>query len=111
MNDAAWERLTDMLDLKFGLSSHGRRDEELEDDHSLKRHIQYVCWTMHGTEFKAERVEGPALIERKTLGSRRAGSEVRFQNIYDPNETSRSTHFYRKNGADWEAIDAEELAL
>lgn len=111
MNDSAWDRLTDVIDMKFGIASHGRRDEPLEDAPDLKRRVQYICWEANGKEYKAERAETPAVVDRKTIGSRRIGSEVRHQNVYDPSETTKHTHFFRKDGDDWQAIDAEELML
>ncbi len=63
-------------------------------------------------EFKVERLTGPAIIDRKSHYHRHAGGSAnRMENIYDENEISRRTNFYRKRGEDWEPVAPEDLNL
>lgn len=111
MNDHGWDNLVDALDSRFGLSDHGRYKEPLEDNPELEQSVQFICFERDGKTFKAERVEGPAIVDRKSHYHKAAGSGVRFENIYDAEQVSHKTRFYVKAGEDWTPIEPEELAL
>lgn len=110
-DDRTWDRLVDAVDLKFGIDKHGRSTEPLPDRHDLTQSIQFVVFERAGKTYKMERVTGPAIIDRKSLYHKAAGSTVRFENIYDENEISHKTNFYVRRGDDWEPITQEDLAL
>jgi hypothetical protein len=109
--DRAWDRIVDAVDTKFGLIDHGRSKRQLEDAHDLTEYVSFVVFERGGERFKLERVQGPAIIDRKTIGARRAGATVRMENVYDPDETSFRTNLYREQGDDWESIDPSALGL
>jgi hypothetical protein len=111
MNDHGWDNLVDALDSKFGLSDHGRYTEPLEDNPELTQTVRFVCFVKDGKTYKAERVEAPAIVDRKSHYHKAAGSGVRFENIYDPDQTSYKIRFFIKNGDEWENIEPQELAL
>jgi hypothetical protein len=111
-DDKAWDRIVDAIDQKFGIKDHGRSKRPVEDAHELTEHVSYVVFERDGQAFKLERVVGPAIIDRKTVGARRAGATVHYQNIYDPEETSARTNLFRQDGAgEWEQIDPSALGL
>jgi hypothetical protein len=109
--DKAWERIVDAIDTKFGVEDHGRSRQPLEDNQDLTAHISFVTFKRGGELFKLERIQGPAIIDRKTIGARRAGAAVRYQNVYDPHEVSFRTNLYHDNGGEWESIDPGQLGL
>jgi hypothetical protein len=109
--DHAWDRMTDAIDAKFGLASHGRETRPVADAHELNEQVTWVTFERGGQTLKLERVTGPAIIDRKTVGARRAGSDVHFENVYDPHETARRTNLYRQDGDDWQALDMDNLSL
>ena len=111
MNQAAWERLVDMIDVKYGLSDHGRSQTNLEDQPELKQQIDYVCFERDGETYRLERVTRPAIKEKKSIYHRAAGSSVRFENVYDTNEVTHKVQLLRQVGGEWQAIDLEDLAL
>src|SRR5215203_1410488 len=102
-DDHAWDRIVDAIDMKFGLTDHGRTKRAVEDAPELTEHVSYVVFERDGDKFKLERVQGPAIIDRKTVGARRAGATTRVENVYDPNEVSFRTNFFRWTGTEWEA--------
>ena len=110
-DDKAWDRIVDAVDQKFGLKSHGRGKRPVEDAPDLTEHVSYVIFERDGEEFKLERIQGPAIIDRKTMGARRAGAVTRVENVYDTSETSFRTNFYRHVGENWEVIDPGALGL
>ena len=110
-DDKGWDKLVDAVDLKFGIINHGRKTEPLEDRPELTQAVQFITFERDGKTYKMERVTGPAVIDRKSHYHKAAGSTVRFENVYDENETSRKTNFYVKAGDDWQPVSLEELAL
>ena len=109
--DKAWDRIVDAIDTKFGLIDHGRSKRPVEDAGELTEYVSYIVFERDGDKYKVERVQGPAIIDRKTIGARRAGATVRMENIYDPDEVSFRTNLYKKDGEEWAAIDASTLGL
>ena len=110
-DDKAWDRIVDAVEQKFGLIDHGRSKRPVEDAPDLVEHVSYIIFERDGEEYKLERVKGPAIIDRKTMGARRAGAVTRVENVYDTQETSFKTNMFRKRGTDWEAIDPGALGL
>ncbi|HSH31410.1 MAG TPA: hypothetical protein VK963_01955 [Candidatus Saccharimonadales bacterium] len=112
MDDKGWAKIVEAIDVKFGITSHSRaKKEPLPDKPELEQTVSYICFSKDGREYKLERVAAPAIIDRKSHFHKAAGSGVRFENIYDPDETSYKTNFYVKTAGEWEPIDPSELAL
>ncbi|HVQ44883.1 MAG TPA: hypothetical protein VMT30_08070 [Candidatus Saccharimonadia bacterium] len=110
-DDRAWDRIVDAVETKFGLIEHGRSKRPVEDAPDLTEYVSFVIFNRDGEKFKLERIQGPAIIDRKTMGARRAGATTRVENVYDSGEVSFRTNLYREDGADWEAIDPSMLGL
>ena len=111
MNDSGWERLTDAIDVKLGISRHGRDVRPLEDRPDLSEKIEYIEFTNDGQQLRLERSTGPAVIDRKSHYSHRGGTANRMEYIYDPDETAQKVTLFRRQGEDWEAVDMNQLAL
>ena len=111
MNQQGWERLVDLVDLKFGIGKHGKRQEQLEDNPQLSQEIDYVCFEREGKQYRLQRVSGPAIIDKKTIYHRAAGSSVRFENVYDTTQTSHRMELYLQQGDEWQKIDLQDLSL
>jgi hypothetical protein len=109
--DRAWDRIVDAIDQKFGVKEHGRSQRPVADNQELTEKVAFITFDREGETYKLERVQGPAIIDRKTLGARRAGATVHFENVYDPEETSFRTNLYKHDGMDWVALDPKELGL
>lgn len=110
MNDTGWDKLVDAVDVKFGIENSGRKTEPLEDDADLEQKIHFIEFAKDGRNYRLTRTIRPAVLERKSIYHRAAGSNVTYQNIYDPEETTSVVQLYRHDGADWEPIDTDELA-
>jgi hypothetical protein len=111
-DDKAWDRIVDAIDTKFGLTRHGRAKRPVADAPNLTEAVAFVEFGRAGEHYKLERVQGPAIIDRRTMGARRAGAATRVENVYDPHETSFRTKLYRQTGAgEWEQIDPNALGL
>ncbi len=110
-DDRAWDRIVDAVEQKFGLDEHGRSKRLVEDDSELTEYVSFVIFNRDGEKLKLERVQGPAIIDRKTMGARRSGATTRVENVYDPDEVSFRSNLYRWDGVDWEAIDPSVLGF
>lgn len=109
--DRAWDRIVDAIDQKFGLEDHGRSKRPVEDAPDLNEYVSFVIFNRDGERLKLERIQGPAITDRKTVGARRAGATTRTANVYDPDEVSFHSNLYRWDGVEWEAIDPSGLGL
>jgi hypothetical protein len=109
--DKAWERIVDAIDTKYGLKDFGKSKRPVDDAHELTEYVAYIIFEREGTKYRLERLQTPAILERKTMGARRAGATVRMQNIYDPHEFSYKTNLYKDNAGDWEPVDPSALGL
>lgn len=110
-DDRTWERIVDAIETKYGLEDHGRGKREVEDAHELTEYVSFIVFKRDGQRYKVERVQGPAIVDRKTMGARRAGAVTRAQNVYDPDEVSFRTNLYREDGGTWVSIESSELGL
>ncbi len=111
MNDAAWERLTDGIDIKLGINKHGQLKRPLEDRPEVEELIEFIEFERDGDKYKLERSTGPAIIDRKTHYSHRPGVASRVENIYDDSETAHKVTLFKLVGGEWEEIDLNNLSL
>lgn len=111
MNEAAWDRLTDSIDVRFGIAKHGREERQLPDAPQLTAAVQFIEFERGGERYRLERVTSPAIIERKTMGAHRIGAELHYQNIYDPEELTSRVVFLRNESGEWTSIEPDSLGL
>src|SRR5688500_10658073 len=110
-DDHAWDRIADAIDSRYGISAHGRSERPVADAVHLKEKVAHIEFTRDGVDYRLERVTGPAILERRTIGARRAGADVRFENIYDPTQIGHKTLLFRKEAGEWTPLNPEELGL
>ena len=111
MNDAAWERLTDGIDIKLGINRHGRTKRPLIDRPEIEESVEFIEFDRDGDSYKLERSTGPAIIDRKTHYSHRPGVASRVENIYDDSEIAHKVTLFKRSGGEWEEIDLSKLSL
>jgi hypothetical protein len=111
MNDNAWERLVDAIDIKAGIGRHGREQRPLENRTDLNETVEFIEFELKGEPYRMERITGPAVIDRKSHYSHRGGTASRIENIYDPNETQSRIQLYTKVAGEWEPRETSELSI
>ena len=109
--DVSWDRMVDAIDARFGLTDHGRLKRKLADAPELTEDVAFVVFEREGTRIKLERTTGPVVVDRKTVGARRAGADLHLENVYDPTETAHKTLVYREIDGDWVQVSIDELGL
>ena len=109
-NDPGWEKITEAIDLKFGLTGHGSHTEPLEDRHDLTQHVRFIEFERSGQKFRLERITKPAVIDRKSIHGKAANAAVRFENIYDLETTTAKTVYLHWANGEWQELDGDGLA-
>lgn len=110
-DDNSWDRIVDAIDARFGLQKHGRLERHIEDHLDLTEKVAFIEFDRNGTNYRLERVTGPAVIDKKAVGGRRIGATLRYETVYDPHEIVHRTDFFRDEHGNWTKIDPSELAL
>lgn len=111
MTEAAWDRLTDAIDIKFGLTRHGKLERPLADAPHLREAVQFVEFERGGQPYRLERSVGPALIDRRAMGGNRIGAAVHYQNTYDPNEEQARVSLLQQQAGEWVPAELDQLGL
>ena len=109
--DKSWDRIVDAIDTRFGITKHGRLERKIADAMHLTEKVAFIEFDRDGEPYRLERTTGPAIIDRRTIGARRAGSEIHFENVYDPEETAHKTFVFKKIAGEWEAVSPDELGV
>jgi hypothetical protein len=110
-DDKSWDRIVDAIDTRFGITKHGRTERKIADAMHLTEKVAFIEFERGGEPYRLERVTGPAIIDRRTVGARRAGAEVRFENVYDPDEIGHKTLMFKHDEGEWVAISPDQLDL
>jgi hypothetical protein len=111
MNDTAWERLVDTIEVNLGIDGHGRTTAPLEDRPDLTEAIEYIEFSRDGQELRLERHTGPTIIDRKTHYSHRPGVANRSEYIYDEHEVGHKVVLLRQIQGEWTPVDMDQLGL
>lgn len=111
MNDAAWERLTDGIDIKLGINRHGRDKRTLEDRPDLEEAVEFIEFDRNGDSYRLERTTGPAIVDRKTHYSHRPGTANRVENVYNTSEVMHKVTLQKKTGQEWVEVELDQLSL
>lgn len=99
-----WEEIKWMIKDKFTLEEEGR--EELEDIPNGT--VEYITFDGPLGRMRLEFITRPVLLEQKTLGSRRIGSETAVQNVYSEDEFIHTFKAYRWDAGAEEWVELEK---
>ena len=110
-DDTSWDRIVDAIDSRFGLDKHGRLERPIEDHLDLTEKVAFIEFTRDGDKYRLERVTGPAIIDKKAIGGRRVGAELRYETVYDAHDITHRTNFFKDDGGEWTRLDMSNLQL
>lgn len=111
MNDSSWDRLIDAIDATCGIDKHSKANRPLEDRPDLTEQVEVFEFERGDQEYKLERVSGPAIIDRKTHFTHRAGTANRVENIYDEAHLGHKVTLFKRINDDWQPQDMSALSL
>ena len=101
MNLEKWEQIKGLVKDQFTLDDEGT--EEFED--VPRATVEYVIFDGPLGRVRLEFITKPVLLEERTLGSRRIGSETTVQRIYSDDEFTHTFKAYTWNGAAEEWVE------
>lgn len=110
MRREKWIDVIGSIKDNFGITREDTSREEIGEDH----HGQPVFETRDVVEFggplgkmKLELISRPAVLDKKTNFSGRAGGSTTVQYVYSENEETSKFHAYKLEGDNWVEIEGE----
>lgn len=109
MTKDRWLEIEDAIKEKFGIVA---KDADVYDEQGGME-VEWIEFNGPLGLMRLEYETKPVILDKKTHGSNRMGSEASVQYIYSPTEKTSKLFFYRFNEAlnDWQEIDLSELSL
>ena len=110
MNQERWDNIISMVEEKFPPAELSSEDIEIgEDEHNnpVKGKIERLEFTGPLGKMKLEKTTKPRVVDKQTLHSNRAGSDVRVNYVYSKDEFSQFMKAYKWNEdeEEWKEID------
>jgi len=114
MNDDRWQNIISMVQEKFSPAEQSEEDIEIgEDEHNnpIKGKIDRIEFTGPLGKMKLERTTKPRVLDKQTLHSNRAGSDVRVNYKYSEDEVVQYMNAYKWSEDDdrWVQMEAGNL--
>jgi len=107
MTKDKWLDLIDRVEANFGIEERFKKG--LGDDLPGEKEVIVFKSDALG-KVKLEWVEKPRMLDEKTIYSRRIGSDVKVEKVYDEHDVVSYLKAYRWDGAsqDWQEIEAQK---
>ena len=107
MNIEKWQNIIGLIKDKFPIEEEGA--EELEDMPDGK--VEFIIFQGPLGRMKLEYTTKPVVLDKKTIGSRRIGSDTAVQYIYSDTEFANIFKAYRWDADDevWVEMEKESL--
>lgn len=107
MNIEKWQDITNLIKDKFEIEDEG--EEELED--ILDGKIEFIIFSGPLGRMRLEYITKPVILDKKTIGSKRIGSDTAVQYIYSDTEVANIFKAYKWNADSemWEEMEKESL--
>lgn len=108
MTEEKWLNLLSMIEESFGSAYRQKAELSEEDGPGTEETVEF---TGPMGKMKLVRLVRPLLLDKKTIYSRRAGSETKVDYVYSDEETVTSLKAYRFDEAsgDWQEIDVNSF--
>lgn len=109
MNQDRWQAIVGQIKDNFPVHEHGR--ERREEDGGTD--IEFIVFDGPLGRMKLEFITKPVVLDKKTLYSRRIGSDTKVEYVYSEDEkTSRLAPYRWDEGLDdWAEIDIKNFRL
>ncbi len=105
MTQEKWEQIKELVKNKFGFET----EEIVPLDDGSGGEAEVVVFKNELGRIKLEWTTKPRTLGEKTVYSKRIGSSVKIDKVYDENETVCFLKVYREIGDDWQEIKADNL--
>ncbi len=105
MTKEKWEDTKDMVKDQFEVEEEGK--EELDD--APNSSVEFIIFEGPLGRMKLEYITKPIVLDKKTIGSRRIGSDTTVEYIYSEDEFSNIFKAYKWENDRWEEMEKERL--
>jgi len=109
MNDERWDNLTKMIDAKFEIEEDYIEEIPEEDGGG---NVDIIIFNAPIGKVKLERYLRPIVLSKKTIYSKRGGSDTSVQYEYSQDETSQSLKAYKWDDFNdhWQEIKSDNIS-
>jgi hypothetical protein len=103
MTQEKWQNIVGLIKDKFGVEDEGR--EELADIPSGS--VEFIIFSGPLGRMRLEYTSKPVVLDKKSIGSKRIGSEATVQYIYSDTEMSNTFKAYKWEDEEWVEMEQE----
>ncbi len=103
MHDKKWRDIIARVQDEFEVIEHETRELSDDDGPGL---VEYIVFQGPLGTMKLERTSTPLVVDEKTIGSRRIGSETHVEKLYSDTEKVHTFKVYRREGETWVKLEA-----
>ena len=104
MQEEKWENIKGMIKDKFEVEDEGKN--ELEDVPNGQ--VEFIIFESPLGRIKLEYITKPVVLDKRTIGSRRIGSETTVEYIYSEDEFSNTFKAYKWEDESWIELEKEK---
>ncbi len=99
-----WKETLGRVKDKFGMEDYGK--EHIDDEGGVD--IEYVVFESPQGRFRLEFISKPVVLDKKTIFSKRIGSETKVEYVYSDEEKMNKMMAYKfsEDSESWEEINA-----
>ena len=103
MHPEKWEQIVGMIKDQFKVEDEG--EDSMEDIPKSK--VQFIIFQGPAGRMRLEYTTKPVILDKKTIGSRRIGSETKVEYIDSDTEMSQTFKAYKWDEDDEEWVEME----
>jgi len=107
MTNEKWENVKGMVKDKFDVEEEGIVDMP-DTPQGL---VEFIIFLSPLGRIKLEYITRPVILDKKTIGSRRIGSETTVEYIYSEDEFFSTFKAYKWEDGDWVEMAQEKLGV
>ena len=104
MHDDKWRDIIARIQDDFTVLEHETKELPEED---APGQVEYIIFEGPLGTMKLERTSKPLVLEEKTIGSRRIGSQTHVEKVYSDTEKVHTFKAYRQTGDTWIEMEME----
>jgi len=109
MTPEKWQDILEKIKDNFSVLEEGR--EDLEKEGGI--HIEFIVFNGPLGKMKLEFISRPIVLDKKTIYSKRIGSETKVEYVYSPKEKNYKLNIYKWSGNDddWLEMDNKNFNI
>jgi hypothetical protein len=109
MTQERWKDILGRIKDNFPVLEEGK--EELEEDGGA--HVEFIVFNGPMGKMRLEFISRPVVLDKKTIYSKRIGSETKVEYVYSENERNYKLAVYKWNedNEDWSEMESKKFNI